>query len=110
MYFAQENDSTKFFVYQSLINNLLKDKKKDGPLRKMLNEIIISTHNLVVGDIEQDDVDHKIYDIVNALADYDKPHTRAFFENIDTEKITEQDYETLSSILSSILSDPTYRY
>jgi len=92
-----------------MVSNLLKGKR-DNETKKLLKNIIISTHKLLNEKMKQDEIDHKIYDIVLSLADYNKPYTRNFFKDqVNPNSIKNSDYETLKSILSSILSDPTYQ-
>jgi hypothetical protein len=105
MYFAKESLHNEFYSYQRLINDVI-ENNTDERFKSFLDEIIKTTHSLVINEIQQDNVNHKFYDLVIALADYEKKYTREFFKNIDPNQISESDYLTVESILSSIIHDP----
>lgn len=107
MYFAVENDSLKFHAYRNLVTNVL-EGEKDQKLTDLLDSILIYAHRVVTEKIKLDEVDHKVYDIVMALTDPSKTYTIDFLKEINTKKISDNNYKTLIGILSSIISDPAY--
>lgn len=107
MYFANENTYTQFNSYQRLLNSIIEDDSNNR-FKSLLDEIITTTHRLIIKEIEQDNVSHKYYDLVLALSDYEKSYTRDFFKNIDPNNIGESDYVTVRNMLNSIIHNPEF--
>lgn len=102
MYFANPSSSTNLNIYKSLLDKYL-EEKKDDEVKNMFENIITVTHQLILGEISESKVDHKIYNIVTSLSDFGKPYTRDYFSKINPQQIGIDQLRTLSSIFDSLI-------
>lgn len=102
MYFANPSPSTNLNIYKSLLDKYL-EEKKDNEVKDMFENIIVVTHQLVLGEISEAKIDHEIYNVVTSLSDFNKPYTREYFSKINPHAIGIDQLKTLSSIFTSLI-------
>ncbi len=103
MYFSSSNPSNNFSLYKSILDKYLEDKK-DEEVRKLFENVILTTHKLVVNELTESKVDHKIYNLVIALSDSKNIHTRDYFSRINPFQIGIDQFRSLSGILYTMSS------
>jgi len=103
MYFADAPITNNFFIYKGLLDKYLLEKQ-DDEIKEFFKTIIVTTHKLIVGDIKESEVDHKIFNLVAALSDFEKKYTRSYFFQINPNDVGIDQFRSLSSILSSLIA------
>ena len=103
MYFSNSTPSTNLSFYKSILDKYL-EEKKDEEVRKLFENIILTTHKVVVNELTQSKVDNKIYTLVTALSDSSNLHTREYFAKINPFQIGIEQFRSLSNILYSMTS------
>lgn len=102
MYFAKTNNpSFDFVIYKSLLDQYL-ENKQDQEIKDLFDTIIITTHKVVLGELQVSKIDHKIFNLVTALSDDNKKFTRDYFATINPQNIGTDQLRTLSGILYSL--------
>lgn len=101
MYFAKTNPSFDFVIYKSLLDQYL-ENNQDQDVKQLFDSIIIATHKVVLGEVQVSKIDHKIFNLVNALSDENKKFTRDYFATINPQNIGTDQLRTLRGILYSL--------
>lgn len=80
---------------------------EDGNLdnKKYLAQIIKEAHDLVTNKINEREVSFEVYDVVMKMVEPERENLITFFQEVDPENITHEDFVTLNNVLSSIIDD-----
>jgi len=103
MYFSNISNANNFSIYKGLLDKYLETRSQDDT-RLFFEQVIRTTHDLITGVIDENKVDHKVYNLVIALADYENKWNRQYFETINPTEIGLDQLRTLSAILSSLVA------
>ena len=104
MYFSTPNPSTNLSLYKSILDKYL-EEKQDEEVRKLFEKVILTTHQVVVNEITESNVDNKIYNLVTALCDTKNVYTREYFAKINPFQIGIDQFRSLSNILFSMITE-----
>lgn len=104
MYFAEISSANNFNIYKGLLDHYL-ENPNSSETRSLFERIIRTAHQLSTHEIVESAIDNTIYNLIVAMVDHNKINNRQYFQNIDPDNIGEEQFRTLSGILSSLVSD-----